>query len=157
VRVLVVNAGSSSLKLSVLGPADDVIAALDLDHWDGSPGHREVRDFLRGSGAAAVGHRVVHGGSQLTRATLVDDAVRAQIADLTSLAPLHQQRALAGIAAAGEALPGVPQVACFDTAFPAGRRCLRPPGRLDRALRTAQVRLPRPVPPVRVRPLRPAP
>jgi acetate kinase len=64
-----------------------------------------------------VGHRVVHGGSRFTRAVLVDDAVLAGIADLTDLAPLHQPRALAGIEAARAALPGVPAVACFDTAF----------------------------------------
>jgi acetate kinase len=119
-RVLVVNAGSSSLKLRVLGPADEVIAALDLGEWDGSPEHGDVRDFLTGSGADVAGHRVVHGGDKLTRATLIDDAVQTQIADLTSLAPLHQPRALAGIAAAAQALPAVPQVACFDTAFHAG-------------------------------------
>jgi acetate kinase len=69
---------------------------------------------------AAVGHRVVHGGSRFTAATVIDDAVCAQIADLTDLAPLHQPRALYGIRAAQAALPGVPAVACFDTAFHAG-------------------------------------
>jgi acetate kinase len=117
-RVLVVNAGSSSLKVTVLGAAGDVRAALALDHWDGSPDHDELRAFLRGqSGVGGIGHRVVHGGSRFTRATVIDDSVRAQIADLTDLAPLHQPRALAGIRATTEALPDVPAVACFDTAF----------------------------------------
>jgi acetate kinase len=60
---------------------------------------------------------VVHGGRRFTTAAVLDDAVVAAIEDLTDLAPLHQPRALAGIAAAGAALSGVPAVACFDTAF----------------------------------------
>jgi acetate kinase len=119
--VLVVNAGSSSLKLSLLGLADEITAGLGLDRWDGRPDHGELRGFLGGlAGVDAVGHRVVHGGSRFTSATVIDDAVTAAIADLTSLAPLHQPRALAGIEAARAALPGVPAVACFDTAFHAG-------------------------------------
>jgi len=120
-RVLVVNAGSSSLKLSVLGPADEILADLTIDPWDGGPDHDELRRFLGGQpGLEAVGHRVVHGGSRFTAATVIDDQVIAAIADLTDLAPLHQPRALAGIRAARAALPGLPQVACFDTAFHAG-------------------------------------
>jgi len=117
-RILVVNAGSSSLKLSVLGPADEILADLAIDPWDGGPGHAGLRQFLRGQpGLAAAGHRVVHGGSRLTTATVIDDQVIAAIAGLTGLAPLHQPRALAAIAAARAALPALPQVACFDTAF----------------------------------------
>jgi acetate kinase len=67
--------------------------------------------------ADAVGHRVVHGGPDLQSATVLDDAVVAKIEALTPLAPLHQPRALAGIRAVGAALPDVPAVACFDTAF----------------------------------------
>jgi acetate kinase len=119
--VLVVNAGSSSLKLSVLGPADNVTAARTVDPWDGSPDHPEVAEFLRGQpGLGAVGHRVVHGGPRFTRATIIDDAVVAAIVELADLAPLHQPRAVAGIKATLSALPGLPQVACFDTAFHAG-------------------------------------
>jgi acetate kinase len=117
-RVLVVNAGSSTLKVSLLGPADEILSALDLDPWDGRPDHPELTRFLGGlSGADAVGHRVVHGGSRFTGPTVIDDSVVAAIASLTDLAPLHQPRALAAIAATGAALPGVPAVACFDTAF----------------------------------------
>jgi acetate kinase len=119
-RVLVVNAGSSSLKLRVLDPADEVTAALDLDPWDGRPEHRELGEFLSGLSVDAAGHRVVHGGRRFIAATVIDDTVTAAIADLTDLAPLHQPRALAGIAAVRSALPGVPAVACFDTAFHAG-------------------------------------
>ena len=119
--VIVINAGSSSLKVRVLGPDNAVAGALDLDAWDGSADHAELSGFLAGaSGAAVVGHRVVHGGSTFSEAVLIDDSAVAAIASLTSLAPLHQPRALAGIEAARRALPGVPGVACFDTAFHAG-------------------------------------
>ena len=120
-RILVVNAGSSSLKLRVLGPSDDIAVALDLDPWDGRADHHELGQFLGGlSGLDAVGHRVVHGGRRFTGATVIDDTVAAAIAGLTDLAPLHQPRALAGIRAVAAALPGVPAVACFDTSFHAG-------------------------------------
>jgi acetate kinase len=119
--VLVVNAGSSSLKLRVLGPGDAVTTALDLSPWDGSPGDARLRGFLRGlRGVGVAGHRVVHGGSRFTEPTLINDDVVAGIAGLTDLAPLHQPRALAGIEATRSALPQVPAVACFDTAFHAG-------------------------------------
>jgi acetate kinase len=64
-----------------------------------------------------VGHRVVHGGSRFLRPTLIDDEVVAGIEDLRPLAPLHNEPALAAIAQAREALPDVPHVAVFDTAF----------------------------------------
>jgi len=122
--VLVVNAGSSSLKLSLLDSAGTVTASADLDRWDGSAGTAGLRDFLAGrtgpaghAGITAVGHRVVHGGRRFTAPTVIDDKVVAGLADLTDLAPLHQPRAIAGIEAARAALPGVPHVACFDTAF----------------------------------------
>jgi acetate kinase len=65
----------------------------------------------------AVGHRVVHGGARFRDAVLVDDDVVATLGELSDLAPLHQPAALAAIAAVGRALPDVPAVACFDTAF----------------------------------------
>jgi acetate kinase len=120
-RILVVNAGSSSLKLRVLGSAHEITATLDLDPWDGRPDHADLSRFLSGlSGVDAVGHRVVHGGRRFTAATVIDDTVTAAIAELTDLAPLHQPRALAAISAVQAVLPGVPAVACFDTAFHAG-------------------------------------
>jgi len=116
--VLVVNAGSSSLKLALLGPAEEAAATLTIDRWDGEPDHDELRGFLgTHGGVAAVGHRVVHGGPDLTQATIIDEPVLAQIKALADLAPLHQPRALAAIAAARALLPQVPHVACFDTAF----------------------------------------
>src|SRR5258708_17980037 len=123
--VLVVNAGSSSLKLSVVDPDGVVTERRDIDRWDGSADEPALRAYLRQLAAAprppaAVGHRVVHGGSLFTAATLITDTVRAAIASLTPLAPLHQPRALAGIDAAAAVFGDVPQVACFDTAFHAG-------------------------------------
>ncbi len=116
--VLVVNAGSASLKLSVLDDAGTVTSARELDPWDGSPDHAEVAAFLADNGnGAIVGHRVVHGGSRFRSAVVIDDSVIAAIRDLTDLAPLHQTRALAGIEAVGRTLPNARAVACFDTAF----------------------------------------
>jgi acetate kinase len=66
---------------------------------------------------AAVGHRVVHGGPSFSAPTLVSEDVTRRLAELVPLAPLHQPHNLSGIAAAAAAFPGVPQVACFDTAF----------------------------------------
>ena len=72
--VLVVNAGSSSLKLRVLSAADEVIASADLSPWDGRPDDPGLRRFLDGlPGIDAAGHRVVHGGHGFTAATPIDD------------------------------------------------------------------------------------
>ena len=110
--VLVVNTGSSSLKLRLVGDDDEVLATADLERWAGETGLDER--FLR---AEAVGHRVVHGGLDYTAPTVVDDDVLARIEALSALAPLHQPRAVAAIRAARSALPERPQVACFDTAY----------------------------------------
>ena len=77
-------------------------------------GHRVIGGFGTVDAAA---HRVVHGGVEFTGPTVIDASVRARIAALTELAPLHQPAALAAIDAVAMALPGVPSVACFDTAF----------------------------------------
>jgi acetate kinase len=116
VTVLVVNAGSSSLKLRVLGEDDTVLTQRHVERWSGEI--QPLNDFLATAPEVhAAGHRVVHGGSEFTSATVLDDEVVRHIGALTALAPLHQPRALAGVAAARELLPDVPQVACFDTAF----------------------------------------
>jgi acetate kinase len=116
--VLVVNAGSSSLKVSVLDDDDQVTARLDLDRWNGDPDHAPLAGFLAGQRDVDVaGHRVVHGGAKFTGPVLVDQQVLAGIEALTDLAPLHQPRAVAGIEAVRRILPEVPAVACFDTAF----------------------------------------
>ncbi len=117
-RVLIVNTGSSSLKLSLLDTADGVVAKLDIDSWDGDIGHGGLKDFVTGlADVGAVGHRVVHGGSRFTGPVLIDDAVIAAISALVDLAPLHQPAALDGIEAVRALLPAVPAVACFDTSF----------------------------------------
>lgn len=77
----------------------------------------ETGHDLADAGVRAVGHRVVHGGEVFYRPTLIDDDVVAAIADLSSLAPLHNPANVAGIESARELLPDVPQVAVFDTAF----------------------------------------
>ncbi|MEU6267301.1 acetate/propionate family kinase [Saccharopolyspora shandongensis] len=116
-RVLTVNAGSSSLKLGLLD-GDEAVAEETLERWEG--GAEPIRRFLDEHGADAVGHRVVHGGTRIVAATVVDDAVLAYLDSLTELAPLHQPRAIAGLRAALTAAPGTPSVACVDTAFHAG-------------------------------------
>jgi acetate kinase len=106
--VLVVNAGSSSLKLSLLDGDETVATSSDAG----------LASFVSTCGTVdAVGHRVVHGGTEFTAATLIDDAVLARIEALTPLAPLHQPRALELVREARALLPDVPHVACFDTAF----------------------------------------
>ena len=67
-----------------------------------------------------VGHRVVHGGARFTGPTLITPEVLTQLRELVPLAPLHQPYNLAAIDAVSERLPGVPQVACFDTSFHRG-------------------------------------
>jgi len=117
-RVLAVNAGSSTLKLRLVGPDDQVEATRDLDPWDGTAQSDGLTAWLHGlAGVDAVGHRVVHGGDRFSGAVRIDDEVLREIAGLASLAPLHQTRALAGIEMVRSAWPEVPGVACFDTAF----------------------------------------
>ncbi len=117
-RVLTVNAGSSTLKLRVIDPDDEVEASLDVDPWDGSAQPEALPAWLEDLGDVdAVGHRVVHGGDHFSTAVRIDDEVLAAIVDLTSLAPLHQPRSVAGIEMIRSVLPATPTVACFDTAF----------------------------------------
>ena len=118
-RVLVVNAGSSSLKLSLLGSGDAPLADEELAAPQAEVDPDELRAALGGSlgEADAVGHRIVHGGSRFREAVVVDEGVRRALGDLVDLAPLHQPKSLAALDAVSAALPGVPGVACFDTAF----------------------------------------
>lgn len=88
----------------------------------------------------AIGHRIVHGGMHFVRPMRIDDAVLAQIAALADLAPLHQPHNVAGVRAALRAFPGVPQVACFDTAFHAVQPELNRRFALPQALFDAGVR-----------------
>ena len=119
-RILVVNTGSSSLKLRVLDEADAVVGSRDLPGI--SPGddalQASVVVAIRELGAVdAVGHRVVHGGTAFEEPVLVDAPVIERLETLTDLAPLHQPASLAALRSTMAAIPGVPHVACFDTAF----------------------------------------
>jgi acetate kinase len=130
VRVLVLNAGSSSLKASVLDPPRPEAHAAETVDWGSDAtrvaDRRAAFDDLLGSivvagvpigSIEAVGHRVVHGGTRFVAPAIVDDEVLAAIESLAPLAPLHNAIALETIRLATAALPDVPQVACFDTAF----------------------------------------
>jgi acetate kinase len=120
-RILVVNAGSSSLKLRVLDLDDTVVASHDLTAPRGRAGEPAVTRTLGGlEGIDAVGHRIVHGGTEFTGLVVLDRHVQERLRTLTDLAPLHQPKSLAALAAVEVALPGVPAVACFDTAFHVG-------------------------------------
>jgi acetate kinase len=101
--VLVVNAGSTSLKLSLVGPDD---GGEPVESLEAAP-----------PGVLGVGHRVVHGGARFREPVLVDDDVTGAIAELSALAPLHNAPALAALEQARRTLPDVPHVAVFDTAF----------------------------------------
>jgi len=117
-RILVVNAGSSSLKLRVLGDGDELVAGQDLPAPRGSADDVALADAIRGLGSVdAVGHRIVHGGTHYSRAVRIDAEVEQRLRALTDLAPLHQPKSLAALAAVSAILPDVPAVAAFDTAF----------------------------------------
>jgi len=76
-----------------------------------------VREELHGEVIAGIGHRVVHGGLEFMEPTLVDAAILERLERYVPLAPLHQPHNLAAIRLLLERLPGVPEIACFDTAF----------------------------------------
>jgi acetate kinase len=127
-RVLVLNAGSSSLKASVVDEGRAVARA--TVEWgsdatreaDRESGVRAALDEVFVAGAPvgsidAVGHRVVHGGERFAEPALIDDDVVAAIEALGELAPLHNAIAAETIAAARRVLPALSHVAVFDTAF----------------------------------------
>ncbi len=145
--LLVLNAGSSSLKFSLfaagsldvrlhgeiehIGASAHFLArdsrdtTIDEKRWDEPLGHTEalafLLDFLPGAAAydklAAVGHRVVHGGRDYAGPVLVDPQVLVKLDKLVSLAPLHQPHSLAAMRAISNLDASLPQVACFDTSF----------------------------------------
>ena len=142
-NILLLNAGSSSLKVTVMNAADGKVIARGSADWagqvtryqysnsDGSnrteevswSGHaKAVQRFMddlpttQRSALIAVGHRVVHGG-QFTTSVSITPQVRERIMALSDLAPLHNPPAMATLAAAEAALPGMSHVAVFDTAF----------------------------------------
>ncbi|WP_431947767.1 acetate kinase [Actinacidiphila sp. bgisy167] len=131
-RVLVLNSGSSSVKYQLLDMADGSRPAAGTVERIGEPGgvadHAEALKAVaaeladRGLGLdspelAAVGHRVVHGGTRFTEPTLIDDEVLAAVEALVPLAPLHNPANITGIRVARDLRPDLPQVAVFDTAF----------------------------------------
>ena len=151
--VLVINAGSSSIKMSLYSVASQAELTLVLRGQIEGIATAQPRLSLKGSDGTiladstvlageaadhrgamavfakalagapqravidAVGHRVVHGGVIHSKPVVIDDEVMRSLESLASLAPLHQPHNLAAIRAVAERLPGVPQVACFDTAF----------------------------------------
>jgi acetate kinase len=119
VRVLTVNAGSSSLKLALLDGRDQVLAERELS-LNGQAVDVEALDAVLGSplrDADAVSHRIVHGGERFREPVVVDERVEDELRGLAELAPLHQATGLAALDALRAALPGLPAVACFDTSF----------------------------------------
>ena len=133
--VLVLNSGSSSVKYAVVDPdsgamvADGIVERIGEGPRTRGGKTTEVADHAAAlqvvfgeladdmAGVIAVGHRVVHGGPDLYEPTVVDDALIAKIGELSPLAPLHNPPALLGIEVARKALPDLPHVAVFDTAF----------------------------------------
>ena len=150
-KVLVINAGSSSLKYQLINTDNNDVIAKGLCERIGIEGsnltHRPAgkdeakivspmeshADAIKLVIAAlldekhgviksmdeigAVGHRVVHGGEYFSESVIIDDSVKKAIEDCVDLAPLHNPANLTGINACEEVMPGVPQVAVFDTAF----------------------------------------
>ncbi len=113
-----VNAGSSSIKLGVVGPGDAVEATREIDGWDGADEAGYLGAFLDTVGPIdAVGHRVVHGGAEFREPVLITGDVERELLALAPLAPLHQPRAVAGMRAIRTLRPDLRQIACFDTAF----------------------------------------
>jgi acetate kinase len=131
--VLVLNSGSSSLKYQLIEPDSGRSLADGTIEQIGEPSS-PVADHdaalrlafeklsqdgidLKACGLAAVGHRVVHGGAIFYQPTVIDDAVIAELQQLSVLAPLHNPPAIQGIEVARKMLPEVPHIAVFDTAF----------------------------------------
>ena len=119
--LLIVNAGSSSLKLVFFDGPDPVLR--ETVEEISADGHAAALDgALRRAGVpvstlTGVAHRVVHGGPGLTAACRITPAVRDEIATAVPLAPLHNPAALVGIHAVQRLMPSLPQYAVFDTAF----------------------------------------
>jgi acetate kinase len=120
-NVLVLNAGSSSLKLSLVDGRDRVLGDQEFEVAEGRLDREQLARAIHGLEAPeAIGHRIVHGGPRYRQSLRIDDAVLRYLETITDLAPLHLPAALAGVAAAQDLLPDVPGVACLDTAFHAG-------------------------------------
>lgn len=150
-KVLVINAGSSSLKYQLIDTDDNSVIAKGLCERIGIDGSRlthkptgkpeaEIKEVMNDHADAiklviaalldkehgviesmdeigAVGHRVVHGGEYFSESVIIDDEVKKAIEDCVALAPLHNPANITGINACEQVMPGVKQVAVFDTAF----------------------------------------
>ena len=129
--VLVINAGSSSLKYQLIDVDGHTmllkgncerIGAVGGEFSNHESALAYVLECITAAGIAladleVVGHRVVHGGSRFSQPTLITSDVISAIAELSALAPLHNPANIVGIEAVADLLPDVPQVAVFDTAF----------------------------------------
>ena len=130
-RVLVLNSGSSSVKYQLIDMADGSRRASGMVERIGEgdvPDHAaaldSVADRLAADGLgldspelAAIGHRVVHGGTRFTAPTLITDEMVQAVRELIPLAPLHNPGNITGIEVTRKLRPDLPQVAVFDTAF----------------------------------------
>jgi acetate kinase len=115
----------TSPRLSVKNAIGESMANQDVKAADGPEALAALAGWLRskygGSRVLGVGHRVVHGGARFKGPTIVTAEVLRELYQLVPLAPLHQPHNLAAIEAVSERLPGIPQVACFDTSFHRGQ------------------------------------
>jgi len=115
----------TSPRLRVKDDNDESLANQDVAARDGREALDVLAGWLRskygGSRVLGVGHRVVHGGARFKGPTIVDADVMRELYQFVPLAPLHQPHNLAAIEAVFERLPGIPQVACFDTSFHRGQ------------------------------------
>jgi acetate kinase len=120
--ILVFNAGSSTLKFALFDAgANNSIASGVIESTEQekavAEAMRQLAEPMRREKATAVGHRIVHGGSQFQESVRIDERVKAGIGKLAELAPLHNPPALEALTLAEKALPAIPHVAVFDTAF----------------------------------------
>lgn len=129
-KILVLNAGSSSLKYRLFSNREEAAGGVveRIGEPEGVKDHMEAlkiaeREILssgivkRFGDLDGVGHRVVHGGERFSRAALIDSSVLEALKELVSLAPLHNRANIEGIETMKKLAPGVAQVAVFDTAF----------------------------------------
>jgi acetate kinase len=133
-RILVINAGGGSLRVSLFDWEAQEESATHYADWTQEGAETTVHDHaealrlalekLDTSRIGVVAHRIVHGGNHFRTSVLINDQVRNDLERLVDLAPLHNKPALEGIRAMDDARPGIPQVAVFDTTF---HRTLPPP------------------------------
>ncbi|MDP2905101.1 MAG: acetate kinase [Candidatus Omnitrophota bacterium] len=123
-KILVINSGSSSIKYKLFAMPAGIEISGGVIERIGEKGsavpdhHAGLKIILeKHNSVSAVGHRVVHGAEKFQRPVLIDQAVIREIKKCSSIAPLHNPANLMGILACKKLLPGVPQVAVFDTAF----------------------------------------